>query len=210
MKLKSTLIIASLLASTTAFAQYPGQVAEQYNNQYNNQHDNRYDHNYPRPAYVAPSVIPTQSFTDYARIKRVTPQYGHSNQPSQICHDEVVQEQVYQQQNRNMGGAALGAIAGGILGNQVGGGNGRTAATAVGVIGGALAGDNIAANNQNGPQYVSRTVQRCEPNRNYNNRVVSGYLVEYEYRGQTSTFVSPTEPTGNRLKINLTATPSLY
>lgn len=40
-------------------------------------------------------------------------------------------------------GAIIGGVAGALLGNQIGGGSGRTAATAVGAIGGALAGNSI-------------------------------------------------------------------
>ena len=45
-------------------------------------------------------------------------------------------------------GAVLGAVVGGVLGHQIGGGSGRTAATGVGVIGGALAGNAIEARNK--------------------------------------------------------------
>lgn len=41
------------------------------------------------------------------------------------------------------GGAALGALIGGVVGNQIGHGGGRAAATALGVFGGAVAGDNV-------------------------------------------------------------------
>jgi outer membrane lipoprotein SlyB len=43
----------------------------------------------------------------------------------------------------------LGAVVGGVLGHQIGGGSGRAAATGVGVIGGALAGNAIEARNNN-------------------------------------------------------------
>lgn len=46
------------------------------------------------------------------------------------------------------GGAILGAVIGGVLGNQVGGGSGRTAATAVGVIGGAVIGNQVEQRNK--------------------------------------------------------------
>ena len=46
------------------------------------------------------------------------------------------------------GGAILGAVIGGVLGNQVGGGSGRTAATAVGVVGGALIGNQVEQGNK--------------------------------------------------------------
>jgi outer membrane lipoprotein SlyB len=51
------------------------------------------------------------------------------------------------QQGQTTGtGAVLGAIVGGVAGNQVGGGSGRTIATAAGAIGGALLGNNIEQN----------------------------------------------------------------
>lgn len=43
-------------------------------------------------------------------------------------------------------GAVIGAVVGGVAGNQVGGGSGNKIATAAGVIGGALLGNNIEQN----------------------------------------------------------------
>lgn len=43
-------------------------------------------------------------------------------------------------------GAVIGAVVGGVAGNQVGGGSGNKIATAAGVIGGALIGNNIEQN----------------------------------------------------------------
>ena len=51
----------------------------------------------------------------------------------------------------------MGAIAGGAAGNAIGKGNGRVAATALGVIGGAVLGNQIEGSGR--PQY--ETVQRC-------------------------------------------------
>lgn len=45
------------------------------------------------------------------------------------------------------GGAVLGALIGGVVGNQIGHGGGRAAATALGVFGGAVAGDSVERNN---------------------------------------------------------------
>lgn len=45
------------------------------------------------------------------------------------------------------GGAALGAVIGGVFGNAIGHGGGRVATTALGVFGGAVAGDAIERNN---------------------------------------------------------------
>src|SRR5450830_96936 len=53
-------------------------------------------------------------------------------------------------QQPNYVGIGVGAVVGGLLGNQVGGGNGRKLATVAGVIGGGLLGNQIA--NQNAAQ----------------------------------------------------------
>ena len=44
------------------------------------------------------------------------------------------------------GGAVLGALVGGVVGNQFGRASGRAAMTALGVFGGAVAGDNVERN----------------------------------------------------------------
>src|SRR5450830_103669 len=53
-------------------------------------------------------------------------------------------------QQPNYVGIGVGAVVGGLLGNQVGGGNGRKLATVAGVIGGGMLGNQIA--NQNAAQ----------------------------------------------------------
>ena len=50
-------------------------------------------------------------------------------------------------------GAVGGAVVGGLLGNQVGGGNGKKAMTVVGAIGGALAGNQIEKSMQSTTSY---------------------------------------------------------
>lgn len=55
-----------------------------------------------------------------------------------------VQAHEVQSQKTNPLGVIAGGVVGGLLGNQIGGGNGRTAATVVGAIGGGIAGNEIA------------------------------------------------------------------
>jgi outer membrane lipoprotein SlyB len=50
-------------------------------------------------------------------------------------------------------GAVIGAVVGGVAGNQVGGGSGNKIATAAGVIGGALLGNNIEQNRNSSSSY---------------------------------------------------------
>lgn len=62
-------------------------------------------------------------------------------------------------------GAVIGGIVGGLLGNQVGGGSGRTVATAAGVVGGAVAGNQIQQRNRD--QSVAFQVRVRLDNGNY-------------------------------------------
>lgn len=182
--------ILKLPILTTLFVGLSGSAFAQQYDRYNN--DNRY-------------VQPIQTFTDYAKIRKVTPEYVQQNNPTQECRNEIIQESV--PQNRNYGGAAIGGIAGGLLGNQIGKGNGRTAATAVGAVTGALVGDNVSNNNY-GSQYQERTVQHCRNIDRYE-QVLSGYKVEYEYRGSIRTIITRERPEGNRLKLNLQVAPDV-
>ncbi len=56
-------------------------------------------------------------------------------------------------------GTVIGAIVGGLLGNQIGGGSGRAAATVLGAAGGAVVGNRIAQN-QSGTYAANQTVYR--------------------------------------------------
>ncbi len=62
-------------------------------------------------------------------------------------------ERVYGQREASGVGTIAGAVIGGLLGNQIGGGDGRRAATAAGAIGGAVAGTHIERNAVSAPRY---------------------------------------------------------
>ena len=62
------------------------------------------------------------------------------------------------------GGALLGAVLGGVVGHQFGGGSGRALATGAGVIGGAVARNQIAKQNQQGNQ-IYRVLVRLDNSR---------------------------------------------
>ena len=64
----------------------------------------------------------------------------------QVCSNCGVVEAIHEVNTRAEGsgvGAAGGAVVGGLLGNQVGGGHGRQLATVLGAVGGAVAGNQI-------------------------------------------------------------------
>ena len=74
----------------------------------------------------------------------------------QVCNSCGVVRSVtaVTQEGRATGaGAVIGGIVGGVAGNQVGGGSGKKIATAAGVIGGALLGNDIEQNRNATSQY---------------------------------------------------------
>ncbi|WP_290781911.1 glycine zipper 2TM domain-containing protein [Arenimonas sp.] len=90
------------------------------------------------------------------------------------------------------GGALLGAIAGGVLGNSVGDGDGRKAATVIGAVLGGSIGNNIERNGRyrndpyrNQAASYPQQVQRCRTvtSQVRDERVV-GYRGGYEYAGR--------------------------
>lgn len=87
------------------------------------------------------------------------------------------------------GGAIAGALIGGILGHQIGGGSGRDAATALGAIGGAVAGANLSG----------RGVQRCAYTSG--NERPAYYDVTYVFRGQEHR-IQTTEAPGTTIVVN--------
>jgi uncharacterized protein YcfJ len=78
--------------------------------------------------------------------------------PEQRCW--VERQQVYEdRRGANVPGAIAGAVIGGILGHQVGGGHGRDVATAGGAVAGAAIGANVGRGDQSS---YAQDVQRCE------------------------------------------------
>jgi uncharacterized protein YcfJ len=146
-----------------------------------------------------------QTFVDTARVRNVEPQFDNVAVPRQECTNQVVNE-VQRTGTRNYGGAVIGGIAGALLGNQVGGGHGREAATAVGAVVGALAGDNIA-NRDTYPQYaqVPREVTSCRTVQDVQQRL-TGYRVNYEYRGQMYSTFMPQDP-GPTIRVRVSVEP---
>jgi uncharacterized protein YcfJ len=83
-----------------------------------------------------------------------------SSSGQQRCYDVEVQKPKEVKDQHKITGTALGAVAGGLLGNQVGGGSGKKIATAAGAVGGAVAGRKIQENQQNKTETVIE--RRCE------------------------------------------------
>lgn len=134
----------------------------------------------PRPAKVAQAPAYTPDYREPARV-----------QAPPICYDcgRVESVNAVQTQAAPSGlGMIAGGVVGGLLGNQVGGGNGKKVATVAGVVGGGYAGHEIEKRTRSATTYEVRV--RMEDGRirtfPYNNqphwnvgdriRVEDGYL----------------------------------
>ena len=139
------------------------------------------------------AVAIVASAQEQGRVLSATPIIQQVGVPQQVCGNETVYSG-----NRTTGaGAVIGAIAGGAVGNTIGKGSGRAAATAIGVLGGAVVGNQIEGNGQ--PQY--QNVQRCTTETYYENRTV-GYDVVYEYAGRQYTTRTQNDP-GRWIPVNV-------
>jgi uncharacterized protein YcfJ len=112
--------------------------------------------------------------------------------PEQRCW--VERQQVNEPSGANAGGIIAGALIGGILGHQVGGGSGRDIATAGGAVAGAALGNNVANRNNTS----TRDVRRCE---SVGNQKPEYWDVTYRYRGVDHR-VQMSAPPGNTIAVN--------
>ena len=134
----------------------------------------------------------------YAKVISVDPVRQTVNHPRQVCHDEVVSHTEPPKDQHRLVGTAIGAVAGGLLGHQVGGGKGNTLATVAGAVGGGYAGNRIEASRQQGR--VTSSVQRkCSTVNNSSQKIV-GYDVRYVYNGVTRTVRMDHDP-GDRVRV---------
>lgn len=155
-----------------------------------------------------------ETYIDHARVRSAEPQYENITVPREECRSQWINEQSSRReepQARQYAGAIVGGLAGGVLGHQVGGGRGKDAATALGVVLGAITGDQFQnrdrrAQYDNG-QYenVQREVKRCRTVNETQSRI-TGYRVAYDYRGQHYTTFMRSNP-GNSLPVRVTVDP---
>jgi uncharacterized protein YcfJ len=132
---------------------------------------------------------------EVGRVISTTPVIQQIAVPRQVCTNQPVAVQ----QPNSGAGAVVGGVAGGVIGNQFGGGSGRAAATALGVIGGALLGNRVESNT-NQPQV--QNVPQCTTQTFYENRT-TGYNVRYEYAGKEYQVQMPYDP-GPTIKLQVT------
>ena len=154
-----------------------------------------------------------ETFVDRARVRSVDPQYENVAVPRNECSSQWINEtrrvggvQQYGAAQQ-YGGVVLGGVAGALLGNQVGRGHGREAATALGAVVGAFSGDRLA-NRGGWDQYdqVPREVTQCRTVSDVQTRV-TGYRVSYDYHGQVYSTLMHHNP-GPSLPVRVSVEPT--
>lgn len=136
--------------------------------------------------------------SQYAKVVSVKPVHKSVNHPKQVCHDETVTHTAPPKDKHQLAGTAIGAVVGGLAGNQIGGGKGKTLATVAGAVGGGYAGNRIEKHHQKGT--TTSTVERkCSTVNNSSSKLV-GYDVSYVYNGVTRTTRMDHDP-GDRVKV---------
>ena len=102
--------------------------------------------------------------------------------PRQDCHDEQGTRTRPAQDSHRLVGTGIGAVVGGLLGNQVGQGNGRVLATVAGAAAGGYAGNKIQQKVQRGNTYTA-SEQRCATVYD-SSEEPAGYDVVYLLKGE--------------------------
>ena len=152
------------------------------------------------------------TFTDTARVISAKPVYQTIivSTPRRECWTERVHHGHEGQGHRRDSYTAplAGAILGGVVGNQFGGGNGKTALT----IGGALLGASIGndhTNTRRSPRRGSglHEERHCETIEHERTREeLTGYRVKYRYKGETFRTRMDHHP-GDTLRVRVKVSP---
>jgi uncharacterized protein YcfJ len=142
---------------------------------------------------------------DYAKVISVKPvvRYVTVRTPVRECWQDTEYYTRSEPRPGSTGRTIAGAVIGGVIGHQFGGGRGKDAAT--------LAGSMIGAAVGHGPvrevEY-SRPVERCETH--YQSREeerIEGYDVVYRYHGQNYATRMPYDP-GKKIKVRVDIRPA--
>jgi uncharacterized protein YcfJ len=161
-------------------------------------------------AAAGPGSSDESAHYGWAAVLRVDPVYDEpaADAPQQECYEEQVPvgaESKTDESSRRTVATMIGAVVGGLLGNQVGKGDGRKAATVAGAVAGGVVGNQVAADR---PQYTTqRHCRQVGGGAAPGPRHVVAYDVEYRYRGEVFNARLAYDP-GDRLRVKVSVTPA--
>ncbi|WP_192458653.1 glycine zipper 2TM domain-containing protein [Musicola keenii] len=140
-----------------------------------------------------------ESKPQFAQVLTATPIRETVRTPRQECNNVTVTHRKPVQDENRLAGSLLGAVAGGVLGHQVGGGRGRDVATVAGALAGGYAGNQVQGQMQDNDTYTS-TQQRCQTVYDKAQKVL-GYDVTYRIGDQEGKVRMERDP-GTRIPLD--------
>ncbi|TWC37035.1 uncharacterized protein YcfJ [Pseudomonas sp. SJZ079] len=135
---------------------------------------------------------------EYAEVLAVQPVKETIKTPREVCKDVAVTRQRPVKDQHKIAGTAIGAVVGGLLGNQVGGGTGKKIATVAGAVGGGYAGNKVQGSMQANDTYTT-TETRCNTVTDTSDKLV-GYDVKYQLDGKVAQVRMQRDP-GARIPV---------
>lgn len=141
-------------------------------------------------------MLNKEVYADVVAVKEVTETV---KTPREQCEQVAVQKQAPVKDTNKLTGTIAGAVVGGLLGNQVGGGTGKKIATVAGAAAGGYAGNKIQDNMQKSD--VTTVMEtRCKTVYDSSKKTV-GYDVTYMLNGQQGVARMSFNP-GARIPVN--------
>jgi len=134
----------------------------------------------------------------YAEVLNVEEITQTVQTPREVCEDVTVTRKAPVKDDHKILGTATGALLGGILGNQVGGGSGKKIATVAGAAAGGYAGNKVQGNMQDKDTYTT-TERRCNTVTD-SHQQLDGYNVSYRI-GESEGKVRMDHKPGNRIPV---------
>lgn len=135
---------------------------------------------------------------EYAEVTNVSEIRKSYEVPREVCQDVAVTKQKPVKDEHKILGTVGGAVVGGLLGNQIGGGSGKKIATVAGAAAGGYAGNKVQGNMQKNDTYTEME-RRCEMVTDTREEVV-GYNVSYRIGDRTGQ-VRMDEKPGDRIPL---------
>ena len=121
----------------------------------------------------------------YAEVINVVEATETVQTPREVCEDVPVTRQAPVKDEHKLLGTVTGAVIGGVLGNQVGGGTGKKLATLAGAAAGGYAGNKVQGDMQAKDTYTT-TERRCHTVIDTSHKVI-GYDVTYKLGDKEAT-----------------------
>jgi uncharacterized protein YcfJ len=134
----------------------------------------------------------------YADVLKAEPVYKTIKIPHQECNDELVVHKAPVKDQERVAGTAIGAVLGGLIGNQFGGGNGKTLTTVGGAVAGGYAGNQVQKGMQDRDVQTSKETH-CKTVYE-NHKQSAGYKVTYRLGKQEGVVQMDHDP-GTRIPV---------